>query len=171
MNLSMDKPLSRKDGLYLCGSLCVAFSLFCIVFPQNEINAAKEAMLWLPKKAEITHSRVVSTTNYDENRKSTSYVAEIKGVWVEDRGGFIIERISYAQISDRAMVENIVREYPPGKVATVFVAPDNPNHVILKKDVSLSAMYWMQAVGACFIIAALIIFSEARKLKTPPPVQ
>lgn len=165
----MDKPLSGKDALYLCGSFCVVLSLFCIVFPQQEINAAKEAMHWLPKKAEITHSRVVSTTTYGDNRTSTSYRADIKGVWVEDQGGFIIERVSYPQISDRSLVENIVREYPVGKIVTVFVAPDEPYRVILKKDVSLNSMYWAQAVGACFIIVALILFSEARK-KTPTKI-
>ncbi|MEE8260415.1 MAG: DUF3592 domain-containing protein [Nitrospinaceae bacterium] len=165
----MDKPLSRKDAFYLCGSICVALSLFCIIPSQFEINSAKEAMHWLPKQAEITDSRVVSSTTYSDNRKSTSYRAEIKGIWVENQRPFEIERIFFAQIQDRAIVEQTVKEYPPGKVVTVFVAPDNPYRVILKKDVSLTSMYWMQAVGAIFIIFGLIIFSEAKK-KTPPPV-
>lgn len=164
-NSSAAPGLRKRAACRFFGVILVIFGLFFIIPSQHEINEAMQARDWPPAKARITHSAVLrfggSTVGTPD---APSYRADIRGVLLESGRAFALETISFGKIVTRGRVREYVGKNPVGAVVTVYVSPDDPSQVILEKEVDVTMMYLLEAIGGALLLIAVGLFIWSRRL-------
>ena len=134
----------NKKGLYrFLSVILIAFGLFFIIPSPFEINQANEASDWRPRRAEITDSNLM----------------QFGGGRGRDIPRFVPE------ISHKTLAERYVQRFAEGRTVDVYVSPDDPGKVVLIRDVPLTKMYLLQAIGGILIALAVYLFFKAGRLR------
>jgi len=155
----------NKKGLYrFLAVILIVFGLFFIIPSQFEINQATEAADWLPRRAKITHSNLAQFGG-GRGHDIPRFVPRIEGVFLDTGEEFKVYRVSFAEISHKTLAEHYVDRFAEGRTVEVYVSPEDPAKVVLIRDVSLTPMILLQAVGGILIALAVYLFFKAGKLR------
>ncbi|MFC1703283.1 DUF3592 domain-containing protein [Candidatus Omnitrophota bacterium] len=156
-----NKP--NKPALFKALSvILVIIGLFLIIPSQFDINKVNEAKNWLPRKARITLSKVIELRGSSTGDRR--YIAEIKGVFLDNNQDFDVYRVSFGQISGQSTGKEHVKMFPVGKTVEVYVSPDDPEKVILIRDVPLTSMHTLQGIGGFLMLIAMALFIKRRQI-------
>lgn len=155
----------NKKGLYrfLAGILMV-FGLFFIIPSQFEINQATEASDWLPRRAKITHSNLMQFGG-GRGQDLPHFVPDIGGVFLDTGEAFDVYRVSFAEISHKTLAERYINRFAKGSIVDVYVSPEDPEKVVLIRDVPLMWMYLLQVVGGVLMAIAIFLLFKAWRLR------
>jgi hypothetical protein len=166
METSAPQGKPNKRALYrFSAAILISFGLFFIIPSQIEINRAKQAENWIPRKAKITHSNI---RQFGGGRAHdiARYVPDIRGAFLDNNETFEVFRVSFAKVSNKSLAEGYVNRFSEGAIVEVYVSPTAPHKVVLIKDVSVTQMYIMEAIGGLLIALAVLSLGKSRNYST-----
>ncbi len=159
-----DKKPNKKALYRFLAVILIVFGLFFILPSQHEINQAGRAAGWIPRPAKIIHSDL---RQYGGGRAHDipRYTPGIRGVFLDTGREFKVYRVSFAEISHKSLAEEYVNRFAAGRTVEVYVSPEDPTKVVLIRDVSLTQMYLLEALGSFLIVIALYLLFKSGKTK------
>lgn len=158
-----DKPaLYKALGVLLC-----VLASFFIAPSWYEIQQARQASEWIAKSARITRAEV---GRYGGGRAHDipRHAIDMQGIFLDSGQAFKVERIAFAQFSELDRIRAIIAEYTAGSEVVVYVAPDNPDRVVLQKDVDILPMIALICLGGVLAILGGIMFLKGKKSGEQP---
>jgi len=133
-------------GFIITGMYTVIMGVFMVV----QANASEH---WIETQGTITVSEISSHTRYDDdNRKHTSYSADIEYSYEVNEQQYFCSRISYFYSSSslRQNAQKVCDTYPVGATVSVFYNPDNPSEAVLEQGSSWVVVIY-PLVGLLFL--------------------
>jgi hypothetical protein len=154
----------NKSALYKAlGVLLWGLAIFFILPSIYEIQQATQAADWTPQNARITYAEVAQ---YGGGRAHDVplHAIDIQGKFLDTNETFKVERIAFGQFNDLSQIRMIIAQHPPGSELIVYVAPDDPNRVVLVKDVNIFSMIYLITLGCACAFVGTAIYLRGRKL-------
>jgi len=160
------KKISRKIAL-----LPIIFGLagFYFLFIQP-LRLSKAAQNWKPVSATVVSASVRTQTKYNSSghgkRVETYYTPRVTYRYSLNGKLYTSDRFSFlqTQYSNRFDAEEVLKDFPEGKMIPVYVNPEKPTQVVIFR--TLGKQTYVGLLPLLFVVIGLFFLFQSESSKT-----
>jgi hypothetical protein len=164
---------SNSWVLYFIIIVCLIFigiGVSMLIKLAQSYSNLKHSENWLSTLGKIISSELdAQITTDDDGFQTTTYLAKIFFTYTVDGNSFESEHINFdygMRTSNLRAQQDVVDQYPEGKIVTVFYDPADPQQAVIEKRVN--GTFTTILVSAVFILIGLVVAISSLSVNPPP---